>query len=159
MKLDSVQARQAAENTALHLWTKIRGAYVRAQRRDRYDRAKAGVVALWLTLSVLALVVACPGSPSNSLGAELLISQSLRGPIYMVKNTSEKPWKNVTLVFNHRYRAATRRVEAGREFVLTPEELIGPNGTVGTNQLQISQLEVLTSAGHARIAYPGDATH
>lgn len=133
-------------------WESVRGT-------DRPLRTKALIVGAWVVLSVTSLVVACPGSlpKGNALGAELVIANVADHPVYMVKNDGKGPWRDVIVVVNGQFRAATAIVHPGNNITFGPKQLLGDNGQLAPEDLKISELELRTSDGNAKLMMAGVA--
>src|SRR5262249_37831623 len=107
--------------------------------------------------SVTSLVVACPGSmgKGNALGAELVIANVADHPVYMVKNDGRRPWKDVTVVVNGKFRAAIAIVQPGTNITFGPNQLLAANGQLAPDDLTISELELRTSEGETTLMASG----
>jgi hypothetical protein len=125
---------------------------------DRHFKAKALIVGGWLALAVSSLIVACPGSihRGNALGAELIITDVADHPVYMVKNDGKRPWRDVIVVVNHQFRAATAVVQPGNNITFGPKQLLGDNGQVAPDDLQVSEVELRTNDGRAMLLQAGE---
>jgi len=132
-------------------WEGLRGA-------DRHFKTKALIVGSWLVLSFTSLVVACPGSMrrGNALGAELVITDVADHPVYMVKNDGKRPWKDVIVIVNRQFRAATAIVQPGNNITFGPKQLLGDNGQVAPDTLMIAELELRTAEGSATLLQGGE---
>jgi hypothetical protein len=131
-------------------WQTLRGT-------DRHLKTKALIVGTWIALSVTSLVVACPGSMQrgNALGAELVIANVADHPVYMVKNDGKRPWRDVIIVVNGQFRAATAIVHPGNNMTFGPKQLLGDNGQLAPEDLKISELELRTSEGRTTLMQDG----
>jgi hypothetical protein len=120
------------------------------QAANRWFKLKALIVGSWLVLSLTSLVVACPIGLKrrNSLGAELVIGQVADHPVYMIKNDSRRPWREVVVVVNDRYRAAAGMVESGSNLTFGPNQLLGANGQAAPKNLPLVKIEVRTAEGN-----------
>ncbi len=126
---------------------------------DRHFKTKALIVGAWLVLTFASLVVACPGSVhrgGNVLGAELVITDVADHPVYMVKNDGKRPWRDVIVIVNHQFRAATAIVHPGNNITFGPKQLLGDNGQMAPDDLRISELELKTSDGRATLLQSGE---
>ena len=139
-----------AVSIARETWEELRGT-------DRHLKTKALIVGAWVALSVTSLVVACPGSiqKGNALGADLVIASVADHPVYMVKNDGRRPWKDVIVVVNGEFRAAIANVQPGNNITFGPKQLLGDNGQLAPDDLQISELEVRTSEGRTTLMASG----
>jgi len=151
-RLEEMVADQGlnALSIARESWETLRGT-------DRHLRTKALIVGAWIALSVTSLVVACPGSieKGNALGAELVIANVADHPVYMVKNDGRRPWKDVVVVVNGKFRAAIAIVQPGNNITFGPKQLLGDNGQLAPEDLTISELELRTSDGHTTLMASG----
>jgi hypothetical protein len=148
----------AVEDHGLNALSVVRESWDGLRAADRYFKVKALIVASWLVLAVTSLVVACPGAMhrGNALGAQLVITDVADHPVYMVKNDGKRPWKDVIVIVNHQFRAATAMVQPGNNITFGPKQLLGDNGQVAPDDLQISELELRTADGRATLLHGGE---
>jgi hypothetical protein len=132
-------------------WEGLRGA-------DRYFKTKAAIVGCWLVLTISSLFVACPATTrrGNTLAAQLVLTDVADHPVYMVKNDGKRPWRDVIVVVNHEYRAATAIVQPGNNITFGPRQLLGDNGQMAPDDLQISELELRTAEGRVTLLEGGE---
>ena len=132
-------------------WEGLRGA-------DRYFKTKAAIVGCWLVLTVSSLFVACPATThrGNTLAAQLVLSDVANHPVYMVKNDGKHPWRDVIVIVNHQFRAATAIVQPGNNITFGPKQLLGDNGQMAPEDLEISELELRTAEGRVTLMQGGE---
>ncbi len=77
------------------------------------------VVAGWLVLSAVTLAIAWPRTgPSNSLGAEVQVSEELFGTQIVVFNRSDRMWTDVTLRLDDGWEWHTATLREGQQAVI-----------------------------------------
>jgi hypothetical protein len=74
----------------------------------------------------------------------------------MIKNDGKRPWKDVIVVVNRQFRAATAVVQPGNNITLGPKQLLGDNGQVAPDTLKIAELELRTAEGTATLLQGGE---
>lgn len=125
---------------------------------DRFFKYKAGIIALWLALSVTGFVVACPGSSTtahNSLDAKLTVTQVAGDPVYSLKNTSDEPWTEILVVVNGDYRYAAPNVAPNDMLTFEVKRLTGPNGKPAPKDMAVTSLELRTEQGKSVLIKDG----
>lgn len=150
--------RAEASNVALNVASIARESWQQLRGKDRLFKTKALIVGSWLAVSVASLVVACPGTirSRNSLGAQLVVSVVAEHPVYMIKNDGRSTWRSVVVVVNRKFRAAAPLVEPGNNLTFGPKQLVGENGEVAPDDLEMSDLELRTSVGSAWLLEAGE---
>jgi len=115
---DPLAAAQRVRGLARDLAQDLADGY---RRSTRYVRLRAGIVAGWAVLSLLAVWASCPSSPrTNALGAEAkLVRESIVGTQVLVENASERMWTDVALTLEGGWRYEKRTVRAGDKLVLS----------------------------------------
>ena len=89
------------------------------RRSTRYFKMRAAAVGAWAVLSALTLWLACPsGGHSNSLGAEVQLSEELLGTQILVWNGSSQIWTDVTLTLDGTWRWQTPTFRDGQRLVI-----------------------------------------
>ncbi len=77
------------------------------------------VLAAWALLSIVTVAVAWPRTgPSNSLGAEVQISEELLGTQVVVFNRSDRMWTDVTLTLDGGWQWRTPTLREGQQVVI-----------------------------------------
>lgn len=117
--------------------------------QDRFFKYKAGIVALYVVLSVTSFAVACPGSTlkTRDLGAQIVVGGNRDAPVWLIKNESDDAWEDVRVIIDGRYRAAAGLVGARKNLVVTPRQLISDDGSPVPSDLRASHLELKTDDG------------
>lgn len=156
----SSRLKSGAEDTALNVFGILRDTWADFRSADQFFKYKALIIASWLTLSVSSVFVACPGSggPKNNIGAELIQSDSLGQITYRIVNNSGKPWTNITVIVNQRFRASMGKLGAempDNDIILDSKKLLGDNDTKAPGDLRISDLEVRADQGMAKLLVSG----
>jgi hypothetical protein len=151
--------RSGAESTALNVFAILRETWEDFRNSDRYFKYKAVILAAWATLSLLGVVVACPG-PSvhrdTSLGARLVMGDEMEHPALVFHNESDAAWQEVLIVVNGRYRAAISHVEPHAFVTVTPKQLMGDNGKLAPSDLRATDVELRTRKGGAVLLEHGE---
>jgi len=149
--------RAETENAALNLFFAAKEAWVDFRASGRIFKLKVLVVGSWLLLSAAGFVVACPGrpGPDNSLGAELVIAGDPEQPVFMIQNGSSDPWEEVTVVVNGSYRLSVALMAPGTDVTFGPKQLLGPNGKLAPADLRVTEIELRTDDGKARLMREG----
>jgi len=89
------------------------------RRSTRFFKMRAAAVGIWAVISLLTLWLACPsGGPSNSLGAEVQLSEELLGTQILVWNGSGRIWTDVTLTLDGGWRWQTPTFRDGQRLVI-----------------------------------------
>jgi hypothetical protein len=89
------------------------------RRSTRFFKLRAAAVGLWAVASLLTLWLACPsGGPTNSLGAEVQLSEELLGTQILVWNGSGRIWTDVTLTLDGGWRWQTPTFRDGQRLVI-----------------------------------------
>ncbi len=71
------------------------------RKSTRYFKLRVAVVGAWAVLSIATLWIACPsGGQSNSLGAEVQVSETLLGTQVALENTSGSMWTDVRVTLD-----------------------------------------------------------
>ncbi len=125
---------------------------------DRFFKYKFGVIAGWVALSVMALVIACPGGPAvsgNSLDARILVKQvpaldRTLTALY-IENTGDDDWGDALLKLNNSFTHSVPDLKAGAKAVVTVEKFSGPGGKTPPSDLPLIKLEISCKRGHAII--------
>ncbi|ADO71555.1 conserved uncharacterized protein [Stigmatella aurantiaca DW4/3-1] len=130
------------------------------REQDRFFKYKAGIVGGWVAISLMSLVIACPGRSieTTSLGARVTVlpnpERPTASPSLTVTNTDDEPWENVIFVVNGKYRAIVEKIDAGGIFTLTPKSMLSPDGAMPSNERFINA-EMRTNAGRSELVREG----
>lgn len=153
--------KSGAEDAALNVVSILKDAYADFRNSDRYFKYKAGILAGWVTLSIITVIASCPPSEldaKNRLGARLAPPPADRShPAITIFNDGDQPWKDVTIVVNGAYRAAVAQVSPHDAVTVTPKQLLGPDGKVAPPDLQARDVEIRTDDGKAKLMKGGVA--
>ncbi len=149
--------RAQATDTALNVFSIVRESWEGFKSADRFLKFRVLIMAAWVVISIGTLFVACPGAvrSRNSLGAQLVVTTVADHPVYMVKNEGKRPWREVVVVVNKRFRAAAEQVEPGSNLTFGPNQLLGENGIIAPADLEMAELELRTSEGSAKLLEGG----
>jgi len=151
--------KAGAENTALNMVGVARDTLAEFTRASIYFKYKVLIAAVWAVAMSGTFFVACPTNPlavSNDLGAVLVIAGDKDRPVFMVKNEGEDTWKDVMLVVDKQYRAASPEVEPGGNFTITPKQLMGANNTLAPPDLRPRHMELRTADGDELLMEDGE---
>ncbi|MBN1205626.1 MAG: hypothetical protein JXB05_11970 [Myxococcaceae bacterium] len=127
---------------------------------DRFFKYKAGIVGGWVFISVLSIVIACPGQglKTAELGARVTVlpnpDRPQAAPSLTVTNTDEDPWENVVFTVNGKYKAIVDKIDAGGIFTLTPKSLLSPTGPMPSDE-RFTNAEMRTDDGKAELVKNG----
>jgi hypothetical protein len=127
---------------------------------DRFFKYKAGIVGGWVFISLVSMIIACPGRgvETTDLGARVIVlpnpERPKASPSLTVTNTDDDPWKNVIFVVNGQYRATVERIDAGSSYTLTPKNLLSTTGPMPADERFLSA-EMRTDDGSAVLVREG----
>ncbi len=128
---------------------------------DRFVKTKAGIVGGWVFISLLSIIIACPGRgvKTADLGARVVVLPNAdlpkAAPSLTVTNTTKDPWEDVIFVVNGKYRATVEKIDGNEgSFTLTPKNLLSPSGPMPADQRFISA-EMRTKHGNAELVKNG----
>jgi len=127
---------------------------------DKFVKAKAGIVGGWIFISLLSIVIACPGRGVRTadLGARVIVlpndDRPKAAPSLTITNTTSSPWEDVIFVVNGSYRASVEKIDAQAIFTLTPRILVSPKGPMPADQKFITA-EMRTKHGTAELVKDG----
>ena len=140
------------KDLALDLATDLTEGY---RKSTRYSKLRLAVIGSWLGLSLLTLWLACPSSgPSNSLGAEVQVSETLLGTQISIENTSGRMWTDVTLTLDGGWRWATPTVREGQREVVAANRFKRDGAFAPTN-LKPRSLTIECAQGAVTAPLPG----
>ncbi len=131
------------------------------RNQDRFFKYKAGIVGGWVFISLVSIVIACPGQgiQTAELGARVTVlpnaDKPTASPSLTVTNTGDDPWMNVIFVVNGKYRATAAKVDAGGIFTLTPRILVSSEGKPMGSDERFLQAEMRTDDGTAELVRAG----
>jgi hypothetical protein len=129
---------------------------------DRFFKAKAGIVGGWAFISLLSIIIACPGQgvKTAELGARVIVlpnpDRPKAAPSLTVNNTDEDPWENVIFTVNGKYKAIVDKIDSGGIYTLTPKSLLGPAGPMPGDE-RFLNAEMKTDDGKAELVKDGQA--
>jgi len=129
---------------------------------DRFFKYKAGVLGVWLFMTVSTFAVACPGQgPSNDIDAQLIVGTGSSGQVYSVKNASNARWLTVKVVVNSAYVTTLNQVEQNGQVPLYPSVLYDTNGAHAPAELYISDIvvDVDEPSGQVHLLKGGQVQH
>ncbi len=142
-KLTKAKLQEGAVDTLLNSVSILAEMMEDFRSSDRFFKYKAGVLGVWLFLSVSSFAVACPGQgPSNDIDAQLITIQGSKGTVYSVKNASKESWVNVRVVVNQAYQSSLNRVEPNAQMLLSPTLLSDTNGVGAPDDLVVTDIVV-----------------
>lgn len=151
-KLSKAKLQEGAIDTLMNSVSILAEMMEDFKSSDRFFKYKAGVLGLWLFLSISTFAVACPGQgPSNEIDAQLVVTQGANGTLYMVKNASESPWSMVKVIVNNAYQSTLNQVDANGTLLLSPAVLYDTNGARAPSHLVISDIVVDVDSPSAQI--------
>ena len=149
-----------ASNVVLNAFSVLKEKVEELREQDRFFKYKAGIVGGWVAISLVSLVIACPGRSieTTNLGARVTVlpnpERPTASPSLTVTNTDDEPWENVIFVVNGKYRATVERIDAGGIFTLTPKSVLSPEGAMPSNERFINA-EMRTSEGRSELVREG----
>ncbi|MDC0707277.1 hypothetical protein POL68_02235 [Stigmatella sp. ncwal1] len=149
-----------ASNVVLNAISLLKELVQDFREQDRFFKYKAGIVGGWVAISLVSLVIACPGRSieTTSLGARVTVlpnsERPTASPSLTVTNTDDEPWENVIFVVNGKYRATVEKIDAGGIFTLTPKSVLSPEGAMPSNERFINA-EMRTNAGRSELVREG----
>lgn len=129
---------------------------------DRFFKAKAGIIGGWAFISLVSIVIACPGQgvKTADLGARVIVlpnaDRPKASPALLVSNTDDDPWENVIFTVNGKYKAIVDKVAPGGDVTLTPKNLLGPMGPMPGDERFVNA-EMKTDDGKAELVKNGQA--
>lgn len=126
------------------------------KRSDRFFKYKVLVIVSWLALSIAGIVVAMPSSgPRNDLDAKLTMTTVVGDTVYSLKNQSQEPWTEVTVIADGSYMLAAPRVEPNEMLTFEARRLTGANGTPAPKDLRAATLVLKTAEGRSELIKDG----
>lgn len=151
-----------ASNQFLNGLSMLKEMFADFQSSDRFFKAKAGIVGGWAFISLLSIVIACPGQgvKTAELGARVIVlpnkERPKSSPTLMVTNTDDDPWENVIITVNGKYKAIVEKVAPGGDITLTPKNLMSPMGPMPSDE-RFTSAEMKTDDGKAELVKNGEA--
>jgi hypothetical protein len=150
----SERLKSGAANQALNLLATLKEAVRDFRQQDRFFKYKAFIVAGWVLVSAGTFGLACPqGAQTGVFGARILPDVPGRSSL-SIENTSDKPWREVTLIVNGQWRASLEEVPAGEILTVTPKQLLGSKGAAPAD-LRFIDVEMRTEGGRAQLRKDG----
>lgn len=132
------------KDMALDLATDLAGGY---RKSTRYFKLRLAVIGGWAVLSLLTMWLACPSSgPSNSLGAEVQIQETLLGTQVAVANASDRMWTDVTLTLDGAWDWHTATFREGQRLVVAASSFTR-DGASAPGDLRPKSLTIRCSEG------------
>lgn len=150
-----------ASNQALNAASILKEKLAEFRSSDGYFKAKAGIIGGWALISLLSIVIACPGQgvKTAELGARVTVlpnsDRPNAAPSLTVTNTGEDPWENVIFTVNGKYKALVVKIDAGGIYTLTPKSLLGPAGPMPSDE-RFTNAEMKTDDGRAELVKDGN---
>ena len=150
-----------ASNQALNVVSILKEKLEEFRGSDRFLKAKAGIIGGWALISLLSIVIACPGQgvKTAELGARITVlpnpDRPKAAPSLTVTNTDEDPWENVIFTVNGKYKAIVVKIDSGGIYTLTPKSLLGPEGPMPSDERFINA-EMKTDDGRAELVKDGN---
>jgi hypothetical protein len=149
-----------ASNQALNVVSILKEKLEEFRTSDRFFKAKAGIIGGWAFISLLSIIIACPGQgvKTADLGARVTVlpnpDRPKAAPSLTVTNTDEDPWENVIFTVNGKYKAIVVKIDSGGIYTLTPKSLLGPEGPMPSDERFINA-EMKTDDGKAELVKNG----
>lgn len=155
------RVKEEASNAALNVIAILRETWEDFRNSDRYFKYKAGIIAIWIALSVATFVIARPGVPAgieaeNELSARLVVARSGERTVYMLQNESDMAWTNVVVTANGRYAARVEALPARKDLAFTLDKFLGPDGKPAPSSLVVRELVLKTDEGAAELIEDGE---
>jgi hypothetical protein len=150
-----------ASNQALNVVSILKEKLEEFRSSDRFTKAKAGIIGGWAFISLLSIIIACPGQgvKTAELGARVTVlpnpDRPKAAPSLTVTNTDEDPWENVIFTVNGKYKAIVVKIDSGGIYTLTPKSLLGPNGPMPADERFVNA-EMKTDDGEAELVKDGN---
>lgn len=156
-KLSKERLKEGAAETAMNAAGILRDLVEDFRNSDRFFKYKAAVLVCWVLLSVTSLGVACPSTAdTNSIGARLIVSDVAGQRVYLIKNDSEEPWDNVSVVVNRTYQTTSAQIAPYGDIGLTPRLLIDSGtGKPAPSDIIFGDVEVHCDQGSATVLKGG----
>ncbi len=149
-----------ASNQALNVVSILKEKLEEFRASDRFFKAKAGIIGGWAFISLLSIIIACPGQglKTAELGARVTVlpnqDRPQAAPSLTVTNTDEDPWENVIFTVNGKYKAIVVKIDSGGIYTLTPKSLLGPSGPMPSDERFINA-KMETDDGEAELVKNG----
>jgi hypothetical protein len=130
------------------------------REQDRFFKYKAGIVGGWALMSVLSIIIACPGQgiETAEFGARITVlpneDKPTANPSLTLTNTDDEPWENVIFLVNGKYQAIVPKIDAGGTYTLTPKNLLSSTGPMPSDERFINA-EMRTNNGKAELVREG----
>ena len=148
--------KASAENSALNVMAMLRELLEDFRNQDRFFKYKALIIALWVGLSSTGMAVAWPSGGAGSLGARIVVEYPGEHLIIIIKNDSNEPWHDATMLVNGLYQGSAPLVEPGERFTMTPRQLMGKNGSLAPVDLRAEEVVLRTRHGKAVVLSHGE---
>jgi hypothetical protein len=149
-----------ASNQFLNILSMLKELVQDFRGSDRFVKYKAGIFGGWVFISLVSIIIACPGRgvETTDLGARVTVlpnaDRPKAAPSMLVSNTDSDPWEDVVFVVNGKYRATVEKIDAGGIFTLTPKSLLSPAGPMPSDEHFVNA-EMRTKHGKAELVKDG----
>lgn len=153
--------KSESANAALNAVSIVKEMVGDFRQQDRFFKYKAFIVGGWLLLSIATVGLTCARGvkETGDFGAKLVRNPGGRAGV-TISNKGDEPWLDVTVVVTDlrggEWRASVAKVEPGREFTVTPKQLLGAEGQAAKGDINIQGVEMRTSEGRALLLENGN---
>ncbi len=151
-----------ASNVFLNTLSILKEKVQELREQDQFFKAKAGIVGGWVLMSLLSIVIACPGQgiETTEFGARVTVlpnaDKPTAAPSLTVTNTDTEPWENVVFVVNGKYSTRTiPKIDGGSIFTLSPRLLANDAGLPMPADERFTTAEMRTDEGKADLVREG----
>ncbi len=151
-----------ASNVFLNTLSILKEKVQEFREQDRFFKAKAGIVGGWALMSLLSIVIACPGQgiETTEFGARVTVlpneDKPTAKPSLLVTNMDGEPWVNVVFRVNGRYSTRTiPKIDSGSDYPLTPRLLANDVGQPMPADERFFSVEMHTEDGKAVLVREG----
>jgi hypothetical protein len=139
------------KDLAVDLATDVADGY---RKSTRAFRLRLAVVGAWVVLSLATMWLACPRSgPSNSLGADVQVSEELLGTQILIWNSSGDMWTDVTLTLDGGWQWHTPTIREGQRLVVAASRF-SKDGAAAPGDLKPRSLTIDCTQGKATTPFP-----
>lgn len=143
--------REGAGDLAFHTRRFFEESLDDLRRRDRFFRLKAGVLAAWIALSLVAFAIATGGTTDpagNGLGAYVALTRTAMGWGLLVDNRSDEAWTSVRVILNDEWIHERMAIGPNEKVVLGPGQF-HRKGEAAPLELEIESVHVAADEGSA----------
>ncbi len=139
---------QRVKDMAVDLAADVADGY---RKSTRYFKLRLAVVGGWALLSLLTMWLACRSTgPTNSLGAEVRIQETLLGTQVWVENTSPGMWTDVTLTLDGEWQWQAPTFREGQHVVVATSSF-AKNGVAAPGDLKPRTVAIRCAEGRATV--------